>query len=57
MDDFMDKLTDYELKKAEKREMKQKKEIIEKYGEEFYNQINEVSEKIAYNLTYKNKKK
>jgi hypothetical protein len=57
MDDFMDKLTDYELKKTEKREMKQKKEIIEKHGEEFYNQINEVSEKIAYNLTYKNKKK
>jgi hypothetical protein len=57
MDDFMDKFSDIELKKSQKREIKQKQEIIEKHGEEFYKQINKVAEKIAFDFTYKNKEK
>jgi hypothetical protein len=57
IENFMDKFADIELKKAQKREKKQKEEIIKKHGEEFYNQINKVAEKIAFDFTYKNKEK
>jgi hypothetical protein len=57
IENFMDKYTDIKLKKIEKERKQQKQEIIKKHGEEFYNQINQVAEEIAYDLTYKNKKK